>query len=159
MLIREAEKKDIPALRELWNAIVRSGDAFPQMELLRVDEAAAFFAGQSFTGVAERDGELIGLYILHPNNVGRCAHLANGSYAVREDMRGRGVGEALVRHSLLKARELGFRVLQFNAVTESNRTAIGLYEKLGFIRLGSVPGGFLRADGKYEDIILFYHLL
>ncbi len=159
VIIREAEKKDIPALRELWNAIVDAGDAFPQMEMLSVEEAGQFFAGQSFTGVAERNGEPVGLYILHPNNVGRCGHLANGSYAVREDMRGCGVGEALVRHSLTKARELGFRVLQFNAVTESNRTAIRLYEKLGFIRLGSVPGGFLKADGSYEDIVLFYHLL
>ena len=48
---------------------------------------------------------------------------------------------------------------RFNAVVASNAAAIHLYEKLGFIRLGRVPGGFLNAAGEYEDIWLFYHIL
>ena len=64
-----------------------------------------------------------------------------------------------MRHSLQKGRELGFRVLQFNAVVASNTTAIRLYEKLGFVRLGNIPGGFCNAAGEYEDIWLFYHTL
>ena len=55
-----------------------------------------------------------------------------------------------------KGKELGFRILQFNAVVASNRYALRLYEKLGFIRLGTIPGGFLMKDGHYEDIILHY---
>lgn len=67
--------------------------------------------------------------------------------------------ETLVRHCMKKARELDFRILQFNAVVKSNTAALRLYEKLGFTRLGTIPGGFLLKDGKYEDIIPHYILL
>lgn len=157
--IRGFEKRDIPAMTELWNQVVAEGRAFPQTETLSAEEAARFFAAQSFTGVAETGGQLAGLYVLHPNNVGRCGHLANASYAVRDGFRGLHIGERLVRHSLAKGRELGFGVLQFNAVVASNLPAIRLYEKLGFVRLGTVPGGFLTRESVYEDIILFYHVL
>ena len=52
--------------------------------------------------------------------------------------------------------KLGFKVLQFNAVVSTNTAAIHLYEKIGFHRLGTVPNGFMLADGSYADIILFY---
>lgn len=62
-------------------------------------------------------------------------------------------------HCLAKAKELGFGVLQFNAVVKSNQAALHLYEKLGFVKLGVIPGGFLRKDGTYEDIIPHYYVL
>lgn len=141
----------------LWNGIVEEGNAFPQTEPLNGKTGQAFFEGQSFTGLAYgTDGVLAGLYILHPNNVGRCGHLCNASYAVGSAFRGRGIGETLVRHSIEKGRELGFRILQFNAVVAGNKPALALYEKLGFIRLGVIPGGFLNKSGGYEDIIPHY---
>jgi len=91
--------------------------------LLR-ESGAAFFASQSYTGVAEIDGKILGLYILHPNNVGRCGHICNASYAVSSDARGQHIGEQLVLDCLKKGKELGFRVLQFNAVVESANDTI-----------------------------------
>lgn len=156
MKIREYTKKDVESLREIWNQVVEDGVAFPQDEPLSPEEAEEFFSGQSYVGVAEKEGRVIGLYILHPNNVGRCGHIANASYAVRRDVRGEHIGEKLVRDSLAKAAELSFRVLQFNAVVASNTWAIHLYEKLGFVHLGRIPGGFKLKDGTYEDILPFY---
>ena len=103
--------------------------------------------------------KISGLYILHPNNIGRCGHIANSSYAVKSSKRGNNISEELVKHSLKKAAELGFGVLQFNAVVKSNAAAIHLYKKLGFVEIGVVPKGFLNKDNKYEDIVLFYHSL
>ena len=87
---------------------------------------------------------------------GRCGHIANASYAVKRNVRGEHIGEKLVRDSLTKAASLSFRVLQFNAVVASNKTAIHLYEKIGFVHLGRIPGGFRLKDGTYEDILPFY---
>ena len=145
----------------IWNEVVEAGAAFPQEESLTLESGDAFFRAQSFTGIARNcdSGEIVGLYILHPNNVGRCGHICNASYAVGSALRGLHIGEALVRHCMEKGRELGFRVLQFNAVVASNSGALHLYEKLGFVRLGVIPGGFRRRDGEYEDIIPHYHLL
>lgn len=156
MIIRGFTRSDIPAMAEIWNEVVEAGMAFPQEETLSVAQAEQFFASQSFTGAAEENGEIVGLYILHPNNVGRCGHIANASYAVRRDMRGKQVGRQLVTHCLLKCRELGFGILQFNAVVADNKPALALYESLGFSRLGVIPGGFRKKDGSYADIIPHY---
>lgn len=159
IIIREYQSKDLPEMTAIWNDIVNDGIAFPQNEPLNDSSAQDFFSSQSFTAVAQCDDAIVGLYILHPNNVGRCGHIANSSYAVKKSVRGLHIGEKLVSHSLIKGHELGFRILQFNAVVKTNHSAIHLYEKLGFVRLGTIPGGFLMKDGHYEDIIPFYHTL
>ena len=156
--IREYKSQDVAAAMEIWNEVVREGVAFPQVEELIEQEADGFFSSQSYTGIAEdsETGEIVGLYILHPNNVGRCGHIANTSYAVKSEWRGLHIGEQLVKDSLTMGARLGFRILQFNAVVAANVHALHLYERLGFTRLGRIPQGFLMKDGHYEDIILLY---
>ena len=62
---------DLPEMAAIWNAVVEGGMAFPQEEPLTPEEAEGFFGSQSHCGVAVLDGRVVGLYILHPNNVGR----------------------------------------------------------------------------------------
>ena len=159
MLIREHTEADLKQMITIWNEIVEEGIAFPQEDCLNMESGKAFFAAQSYTGVADEDGRLVGLYILHPNNVGRCGHICNASYAVSSSVRGQHIGEKLVTDCLKKAKELGFRVLQFNAVVESNIHARHLYERLGFVQLGTIPGGFRMKDGHYESICPYYRTL
>ena len=96
MIIREYTDKDLPQIINIWNEVVEDGIAFPQEEPLDPQTGADFFASQSYTGVAEENGKIYGLYILHPNNVGRCGHICNASYAVSSEARGRHIGEQLV---------------------------------------------------------------
>ncbi|MBO4626950.1 MAG: GNAT family N-acetyltransferase [Lachnospiraceae bacterium] len=159
MHVRKYENHDLPDMIRIWNEVVEDGVAFPQEEKLDAESGDAFFASQSYCGVAEEDGKVYGLYILHPNNIGRCGHICNASYAVSSDARGRHIGEMLVKDCLRMGRELGFRVLQFNAVVESNVHARHLYERLGFVQLGTIPGGFRMKDGHYENICPYYHEL
>ena len=156
MNVRACVEADLPRMMLIWNQVVEDGVAFPQLDLLTPETARVFFAAQSFAAVAEENGELVGLYILHPNNEGRCGHIANASYAVDADARGLGAGEALVSHCLTTARQLGFRIMQFNAVVATNAPALALYKKLGFIQLGIIPGGFHAKDGRWLDIIPHY---
>ena len=108
----------IEACLAIWNEVVWNGIAFPQEKLLTFFSGPEFFSSQTFTGLAQNKetGEIVGLYILHPNNVGRCGHICNASYAVSGKWRGHHIGEMLVRHSLTKGKDCGFRILQFNAV-------------------------------------------
>lgn len=154
--LREYEEKDLEQMTELWNQTVAEGNSFPQEFPLTIEEAKRFFSEQSQTGIAEEAGEVVGLYILHPNNIGRCGHIGNASYAVKQNQRGKRIGEKLVKESMAVAKQLSFKILQFNAVVATNKGAIHLYEKLGFTALGTIPKGFKLAEGTYADIIPFY---
>ena len=159
--VRRYEQRDAEAASAIWNEVVRDGIAFPQLDFLDTVSGHEFFSAQTYTAVAENgeNGEILGLYILHPNNIGRCGHIGNSSYAVASRYRGIHVGDALVKDSLRMAKECGFRLMQFNAVVKTNAPALHLYEKNGFVKIGEIPGGFLKKSGVYEDIVLFYHTL
>ena len=129
IIIREYQDKDIPSMIDVWNEVVEDGNAFPQIESLTYEQAKNFFASQTYTGVAVDGDEILGLYILHPNNIGRCGHISNASYAVKKGCRGRSIGEKLVRDSIKQGRKHGFKILQFNAVVSTNTAVIRLYEK------------------------------
>ena len=159
--VRAYEEKDLPEMIRIWNEVVADGVAFPQEELLNAETGKEFFAGQTYSTAAEdtETGKVYGLYILHPNNVGRCGHICNASFAVSRDSRGLHIGEKLVSDCLVQGKAHGYGVLQFNAVVASNVHARHLYERLGFVQLGVIPKGFRMKDGSYEDICPYYHEL
>jgi L-amino acid N-acyltransferase YncA len=160
MVVRQYKNSDLDAMVAIWNEVVEAGDAFPQEEPLTPESGAAFFASQTRAGVAvDDDGTVLGLYVLHPNNVGRCGHIANASYAVRSLCRGRHLGEKLVLDCLAQAKAHGFGILQFNAVVEGNVHARHLYERLGFKQLGTIPRGFRMKDGTFANICPYYREL
>ena len=159
--VRAYTEQDLPEMSTIWNEVVAEGIAFPQEELLTEETGAQFFAAQTYSAVAvdTETGRIYGLYILHPNNVGRCGHICNASYAVCGDSRGLHIGEKLVLDCMAQGRRHGFGVLQFNAVVATNIHARHLYERLGFVQLGTIPKGFRMQDGHYEDICPYYHTL
>ena len=158
--LRDFTPADVSRMTDIWNQVVEDGVAFPQVNTLNEDEALEFFSSQTASVVATDDsGHVVGLYILHPNNIGRAGSIANASYAVKGSVRGAHIGEALVSDCLREAKAHGFRVMQFNAVVATNIHARHLYERLGFRQLGVIPGGFRMKDGHYEDICPYYHTL
>lgn len=161
MVIRAYEKKDLTSMIAIWNEVIEEGIAFPQEDFLDETTGEAFFASQTYSAVAEDEEthEIRGLYILHPNNIGRCGHIGNASYAVCSKYRGQHIGEKLVLDSLEQAKKHSFQLMQFNAVVKSNIHARHLYERLGFVPLGTIPSGFHMKDGHFENICLYYYEL
>lgn len=159
--IREYTSEDVPEMIRIWNDVVEDGIAFPQEDALTPESGTAFFGAQTYCGVAQdaSSGTVCGLYILHPNNVGRCGHISNVSYAVQKDFRGQHIGEKLVLDSIGQARAHSFGIIQLNAVVASNASARHLYERIGFIPLGMIPNGFRMKDGSYESICPYYYEL
>lgn len=156
--VRPFENKDLPQMIAIWNEVVEDAIAFPQEDFLTLSTGENFFAAQDYTAVAvdKTSNTVYGLYILHPNNIGRCGHIANASYAVSAQSRGLHIGEKLVQDSLVEGKKNGYRILQFNAVVATNIHARHLYERLGFVQLGTIPGGFRLTDGSYADICPYY---
>ncbi|WP_295296048.1 GNAT family N-acetyltransferase [uncultured Brachyspira sp.] len=157
MEIVKYNKKYVKESMEIWNNIIEDGVYFPQIDVLKdIEEADKYFSSQDYTGLSIEDEKVYGVYILHPNNIGRCGHICNASYAVDKNIRGKGVGEALVRDSIIRGAQLGYKILQFNAVVLSNETAHRLYKKIGFNEIGIVKNGYLNKNNEYEDIVLYY---
>lgn len=149
-------KRDLSRLKEIWDEVVSSGNAFPQDQVDSEDRFAEMLQEQSAVTCILADGQIAGFYILHPNGVGRLSHTANASYAIAQAFRGKKLGRPLVQKSLDQARELGFRGMQYNAVVVENNAAIHIYLKLGFEIIGTVPGGYRMPDNSYSDMYIMY---
>lgn len=110
------------------------------------------------TFVADDSGHILGTYFLKPNQPGLGSHVCNAGYMVAGAARGRGVGEAMCRHSIDEARRLGFRAMQYNFVVASN-PAVRLWTKMGFETVGRLPQAYRHADGTFGDALVMYQLL
>jgi ribosomal protein S18 acetylase RimI-like enzyme len=75
---------------------------------------------------------------------------------VAPDARGLGVGRALVVDSIEWARRSGFAAMQFNAVVATNKSAVRLYESLGFTVIGTVPRAHQLPDGERVGLSIMH---
>ena len=164
-VIRGYELRDVPAMIALWNETAEAGFSFPQEERLTEITGAVFFAGQSFCRIAEKrsaeesSGEIAGLYCAHPGSTGRCSHILSACFALPPQSKEPETAEALIRDCMDQARRTGFRILQTDMFSADNMDAIYLFEKAGFRRLGTLPGGFRLKTDRYEDACLYYTAL
>jgi GNAT superfamily N-acetyltransferase len=141
--IRRSVPADADGLWAILHAVLAAGETYAWPPETSRDQALALWhpsGGHTF--VAVDDGRLVGTYLLKANQPGLGDHVANCGYMVAPEARGRGLGEALCRHSLDVARSLGFRAMQFNAVVSTNAGAIRVWERCGFAIVGTVPGAF-----------------
>ena len=111
------------------------------------------------TFVAIKDEQLVGTFILKDNQPGLGAHVANASYMTRPDAFGRGIGRAMAEFSLVEAKKLGYKAMQFNIVVKSNERAIRLWQNLGFEIVGEIPDAFdHRENGLTNACIMWKRL-
>jgi len=109
--------------------------------------------------VAESDGQVVGTYILRPNQPALGSHVANAALMVLPAARGSGIGRGMGEHSLAEARRLGFRAMQFNFVVSTNEAAVRLWQQLGFQIVGTFPGAFRHAQLGFVDAYVMFRML
>ena len=73
--------------------------------------------------------------------------------------RGRGIARQMCEHSLVIAREKGYRAMQFNFVASSNMGAVALWQKLGFDTVGRLPGAFNHPSLGFVDALVMHKSL
>jgi L-amino acid N-acyltransferase YncA len=141
--LRPATPADGSAVWRIFSPILAEVTTYaPDERTTEADLLRDWFGRGGEQWVAETDGRVVGAYTLRPNQPGRGAHIATASYGVEFAMRAQGVGRALGTHSLVRAREAGYRAVQFNFVVSTNSGALRLWKQLGFEVLATLPGAF-----------------
>ena len=148
----------------MWRVVepvFRAGETWPIAPDIGEDEAHGVLVdAPSATFVAcGNAGEIVGCYIVKPNQPTLGAHVANAGYIVAEQARGRGVASAMCRHSQDEARARGFVAMQYNLVVATNAPAVHLWQKEGFQIVGRLPKAFRHLRLGLVDAYVMYKLL
>jgi L-amino acid N-acyltransferase YncA len=181
MNIRPATEADRDAIWNIFHEVVATGDTYAlDPNISREDALAYWFTPGTYTYVAEEvpvgdrvavprkptvsptvvtARQMLGTYILRPNQSGGGSHVANAGFMVSASARGQGIGRAMAEHCLSEARRLGFRAMQFNYVISTNTAAIHLWEDFGFEIVGTLPDAFRHPDKGYVDVHVMYRSL
>ena len=142
--IRDYVDADWPSLWPIFREVLAAGDTYAYDRQWSSEQAREVWveAPPGHTVVADDGSRVIGTAKMGPNRPGPGSHVATASFMVAGDARGRGIGWALGEYALSWARGQGYAAMQFNAVVESNRAAVRLWEALGFRVIGTVPEAF-----------------
>ena len=132
--------------------------AYPP-DTTREEALALWFPAGGRTYVAERDGAVVGTYVMKANQPGQGSHTANCGYMVVPAATGRGIAQAMCEHSLALARERGFLAMQFNFVVSTNERAVRLWQHFGFQIVGRLPKAFRHPSAGFVDALVMYRRL
>jgi L-amino acid N-acyltransferase YncA len=158
--IRAATPADVAAVVGIARELVEDGTTYAFAPGTSDDALWAFWYNPSgVTFVACEGDDVLGCYLLRPNQSGRGAHVANASYAVASRASGRGVGRAMGEHSLREAAARGYAAMQFNYVVSTNTAAVALWTKLGFAVVGRSPRSFDHPTLGHVDTLIMYRAL
>jgi L-amino acid N-acyltransferase YncA len=158
--VRPATAADAEAIWALFREVIAAGDAFAFDHTTTQADALRFWLKTPTCCHVATDGrDILGTYYLRPNQPGRGAHVANAGYMVASAARGRGIGRLLGEHSLVEARRLGFRAMQFNMVIATNEPAVRLWMDLGFAVIGRSPRAFVHDTLGEVDALIMHRSL
>lgn len=159
-MIREISSQEFGLLWPIFQEVVAKGDTYAYSpEITEAEARAMWTTPPARCFVLEHEGQVVGGYMLRPNQPGLGDHVANAGYMVGSQWRGRGFASKMCEHSLAIAREAGFYAMQFNFVVSTNTTAVRLWEKHGFSVIGRVPKGFRHAELGLVDALIMHRFL
>jgi ribosomal protein S18 acetylase RimI-like enzyme len=160
MQIRNSQPDDADSIWSILEPTIRAGETYTlPRDMSRQEAFAYWFAPQHEVFVAQADGQILGTYFLQPNQQGGGSHVANCGYITAPWATGRGVARAMCAHSLERARERGFKAMQFNFVVSTNQRAIALWQSFGFEIVGRLPGAFRHPTAGFVDAFVMYRSL
>lgn len=159
MRIRQATPDDLNAMWDIFRSVIAGGDALPFSDDFPRETFCEHWIAPQASHVAVTEAGVVGMYKAGANYPGLGSHVASATYVVSPAAQGKGVGRALVLHSLSEAREAGFMAMQFNYVVSTNAPAVELYRKLGFSIVGTLPKAFRHKKlGRVDAYVMFRFL-
>jgi ribosomal protein S18 acetylase RimI-like enzyme len=160
LIIRPAAAADADDIWRVLEPTFRAGETYPVPRDIDRSQALSYWFGPANeVWVAEDNGRIVGTYYLRANQGGPGGHVANCGYVAHPSASGRGLGEAMCRHSIARAAERGFRAMQFNLVISTNARALRVWQRCGFDIVGRLPGAFLHPLHGYVEALVMYRTL
>lgn len=160
MVLRPAHPEDAASIWRIIEPVIRAGETYALPRDLSPEHALAYWLGADReTFVVDDQEPLRGTYYLRPNQLGGGAHVANCGYVTAAKATGLGVARAMCEDSLERARQRGFRAMQFNLVVSTNKRAVRLWQQLGFAAIGTLPGAFVHPTYGDVDALVMYRRL
>jgi phosphinothricin acetyltransferase len=143
--IRDATDDDLPAITDLYNALIATTTVAWREEPSTFEEQSQALAARRAAGyptlVAEDGGEVLGytcLTTFRGKGFTGYGHTAELSVHVRGDRHGRRIGSTLIEALVDRARADGLHVL-VAAVDADNDASIRFHEALGFETVARMP--------------------
>jgi len=164
VVLRTPRWEDLGDLLELINSVVDEGAEISRDEKVSKEEEIDWLSrllallerGKTFFLVAEVDGGVIASSDIN-RQTGYQKHVGVVGIVIKRGFRELGIGTAMMRVLIEQAEKMGMKVLTLTAFA-SNKRAIHVYEKVGFVQTGLIPKKHLK-EGKYIDEVIMTKLL
>ena len=158
--IREIAPDEFHLVWPIFHGVVEAGDSFALDPSTTFEEGRRMWATPPTRAfVAMREGKVVGTYMLRPVQPGLGDHVANAGYIVAPEARGQGLARLLCEDSIRRAREAGYRAMQFSYVVASNEPAIRTWQRCGFTVVGTVPAAFRHRTLGLVDVLIMHRFL
>lgn len=145
---------------EVWamlQPVLQAGETYPQAMDTSEAEARDYWMNPPLNSyVAEKDGAVLGVFYIKPNQPTLGAHVCNCGYVVAEAAAGQGIGGQMCAWSQQQARRLGFSAMQYNLVVSTNTRAVALWERQGFGIVGRLTRAFQHKRLGLVDAFVMY---
>lgn len=107
---------------------------------------------------AEMGGRIVGNCTVS-RMIWKQSHRAAMGIAVSKEMRGKGIGEELMKRTIDLARKRlrGLEMIELS-VLAYNKKASGLYKKLGFMRVGRMPDSVKEGREYFDEFVMVRYL-
>jgi GNAT superfamily N-acetyltransferase len=158
--IRPARLGDREGIWAILEPVLRAGETYTlPRDISRDDALAYWYRDDHEVFVAEDAEQIVGTYFLRANQAGGGSHVANCGYMTSPAAQGKGVGRAMLEHSLARARTRAFLAMQFNFVISTNERAVKTWEAYGFDTVGRLPSAFKHPVHGFVDALVMYKRL
>lgn len=157
-MIRQAEHNDWDQIWSILQPVFAEGETYAfSPDISKSDARIVWLEAPQETFVwVDATEKVLATYYLKPNQPELGAHVCNCGYVVSPQAQGQGIASRMCEHSQARAKELGFRAMQFNLVAATNVGAIRLWKKLGYYEVGCLKKAFKSLSMGYVDAFVMY---
>lgn len=152
-----------PKMSDLKSLLIMTNSLVEEKAMIAIQEKLTIEQEREYLKTIIKDKESIHLFLIIDGEVmgnakvGRLKnirdHIGELGISIKKEARGKGLGEKLMNEVISQAiKKFKLKIISLD-VYKKNKIAQGLYNKMGFKKVGTIKGG-VQYYGKYEDIII-----